>query len=236
MQFIFIILLLGMMFILVLIFMNVIDYKTVLPIFTSALGSFFGAGMAFYISDSKEKNDKIKKEIDGANKALFVIAAQIETFILMQKMTSSYIDDKKNYDIAAMKLPAIQIPDYSDLKVDMADLYMFIGDNPDILKKILAHQTAFSDFLKLCKNRAEFYDSAILPLVESNKLKGKNISFDELKEVFGEMKYEKNLSFTKNIYVRNGELLDSFNILFSEVRLAMKHKYPKEKFIAMETS
>jgi hypothetical protein len=203
----------------------------VMSVLTVAVGGFIGAYSAFWLKSSNEDKRQHERQINALNKAIFIQIRQITAIHNIKKNFANY----KEEGVRAMLLPALQPPDYSELKQDLDSLGFLINSgNPHLLMSLSLDQHRFEQMIEAISIRNDFYLKEVNPAILANGLYG--IKFDalEVESVLGSPLYNCAVSNARVMYeyvnISENALIKTYKSLL----LLSKELYPKAKFIRLK--
>ena len=133
----------------------------------SVFGTFLGAFLAFRLNENKEYERREEEKKQALNRALFILARQVNAIQNIQKTISPYEKD----DMRAFNLPALYLPNYSDLvqKIDELD-FLLAESDPNILLELDNEQKCFDQMIKAYTARTDFMFHEVQPAISQNQL------------------------------------------------------------------
>ncbi|WP_417316383.1 hypothetical protein [Cycloclasticus pugetii] len=200
----------------------------IMNVFTVAVGGFIGAYSAFWLKANDDDRKRNELQINALNSALLILIRQINAIHGIKRDFDQYIAPLDR----AFSLPAMQPPNYSDLKQNI-DVLSFLIDsrNPHMLMKLTIQQERFEQAINAINIRNNFYVNEVQPALSYHNLNGRPLPVREFEEKLGERLFQGAISGAEGMY-RLVESCDrSVSITYQELFALSRELYPKGKFL-----
>lgn len=198
--------------------------------YISICGTFAGALAAFLLTMIRESDTKKNKEIVSINFALFILARQFRTAIILQNTCNPH--KEKNELIRAIELPAMRIHDTSDLIFPYGDLSFLLleKETVGVLHQLGIAQDSFCQMLEVYNIRNVYYVETIQPIMEEKEITKSPFTLEEIEKLLGDVKTSIIISNTNEIYDFIETCIRVLDKTQVELIAAGKKVHPRVKF------
>ena len=155
-----------------------------IPSLATLAAAFTGAWAAFTLHSKREESEKHKRNIENANKALFVFYQMINELTVIQ---AQVIDPVRDDPIRFLSMSSYIVPDYSNLTFAFDGLsFIFKATDPNILAKLMIEQNNFHQAISTLDERSNFHLHSIQPQLDhSGFIEGEPYTMDNINEMLG---------------------------------------------------
>ena len=198
------------------------------PFFSAGIGAFAGSYFAFLFRKHEEEQTKLNKRKGALDACLFTLARQYNAMYQI----------KETYDVfpeiveRAISMPAIQFPEYKDVRIDF-DSLNFLSDIEEIahLLNLTTEQERFEAALRSAEVRAKFHAEKLQPAIEMHNINGRELSGDELELILGELLFNTAINYVQHTYTHLYENLISIDEVHQKTWKIAKSLFPEKKFL-----
>ena len=204
--------------------------KEVAASFLAMVGTFLGALFAFRLNENKE-NMKVEEERKATlNRALFVVARQINALKSLSKHLAPFHTEFER----AFNLPAVRPPSYSALVHDFQDLdFLLEVGHPNVFMRLSVEQEGFHQTLESLRVHNDFYVDEVQPVIAKNSFNRKPVPAQEFEAALGERLFGTAINSANILYSLVAESAQSLPTMHTELFGVAKMLYPDEKFIKL---
>lgn len=203
----------------------------ILKAYIVAIGGFIGAYSAFMLKRFEDIKITKEKRILSINIALFTMIQQINYIMMLKNSFNDFDGEFKR----AFSMPAIKIPDGSNLKIDLDSLYFIIdNDNINLLLELAVEQSRFEQVIVAFEIRREFHETELQEQFSKHKITDRDISKEEIKRLIGDKVYYKAISCANAMHSHTNATEKSLLKKLTDLRSYAKKIFPDGKFTNIE--
>ncbi|MFZ2269311.1 MAG: hypothetical protein WAV95_17185 [Azonexus sp.] len=197
----------------------------------SVIGTFLGASYAFRLNEDKEHRKLDAARREALNRALFVMARQINA---IHQLTSDLTTYQSEFE-RAFNFPALKPPSYQDLTHNIADLeFLLDTPTPDLLMRICIEQERFFQAIASLNYRNDFYVDVVQPALSEYKLNGKLLLPADLQAVLGDRIFGGAIAGANVLWAHMTGTHESIPVVFKALFDLAKQEFPGHKFVTFD--
>jgi hypothetical protein len=198
------------------------------PFFSAGIGAFAGSYFAFLFRKHEEEQVKLRKRKGALDACLFTLARQYNAMHQIKETYDAFPDIVER----AISMPAIQFPDYKDVRIDF-DSLNFLSDIEEIahLLNLTTEQERFEAALRSAEIRAKFHAEKLQPAIELHNINGRELSGDELEVMLGQLLFHTAINYVRHTYTHLHENLISIDEIHQKTWRIAKTLFPEKKFL-----
>lgn len=209
-------------------YLDKLELKDVGTGLLALLGTLLGATLAFRLNEDKESKKAAAAQRSALNRALFVLARQINAVMLIARELEPF---KTPFD-RAFNLPAAKVAPYADLVHRFEDLEFLLNTSDvNIIMRLTVEQERFHQMLETLRIRNEFYVRELQPEIARHRLNGTELSGAAVAELFGERLFGTAMNYAETLRDHVESSMKSIPEMHEELRAVAKRLYPDSRFV-----
>jgi hypothetical protein len=204
-----------------------VDVSDAITALATLVAAFAGSSFAFRLNESRERKKERGTNIAALNRALFILARQLNAIQNMKNELAAYKADIER----AFNLPAGKLPEYADLRQHFESLsFLLESEEPTVLMELTVEQECFEQTMEAIRLRNHFHVTEVQPVIAAAGLNHKSVSREQLRAALGERLFEGSISGAKHIYEHVDASAESLVKMQEKIFALAKRLFPKEQF------
>lgn len=214
------------------VWLEIVGIKDLVIALLPLVTTFAGATLAFRLNVAREAEKEGDRRKQALNTALFILVQQDNA---IRQLLRDY-NTRKNALERAFNLPANKPPEYTHLKVPIADLVFLLELNPQLLFELSIEQERFDQALEAVRIRNLFYVDEVQPAIERAGILGQPMRKDDVELALGQRVFGAAMHQAQTAFDHLNASKDSIPRVVGELRDAAKGLFPQAPFVAYEAT